>query len=206
MLHIWISQRAGEAIGGCAGRPVGLYEARLLADGGAEIQEQEAEGIIALRGPTGCRYWRRSDLQEEIVRDGWTLPGDRFRRDAKGCYWHISRTDDLIVSGGYKIAPAEVEEVLMQHPAVLDAAVVGVSDKMRGERIRAVLVLRNGPTQQVEMVRQIRQFVKGEIADFKCPHEIIVSGSLPRTATGKLDRLSLAYLEEAAPHAASAIP
>lgn len=206
MLHIWMSQRVGETIGGCAGRPVGLYETRLLADGGAEIQEREAEGIIALRGPTGCRYWRRSDLQEESVRDGWTLPGDRFRRDAEGRYWHISRTDDLIVSGGYKIAPTEVEEVLMQHPAVLDAAVVGVSDEMRGERIRAVLVLRKGPTQQVVMVGQIRRFVKGEIAEYKCPHEIIVSDSLPRTVTGKLDRLSLASLEGAAPHAAGAIP
>ncbi|CBE69081.1 MAG: AMP-binding protein [Candidatus Methylomirabilis oxygeniifera] len=199
MLHIWMSQRVGEAIGDCTGRPVGLYEARLLADSGAEIQEREAEGIIALRGPTGCRYWRRPDLQEEIVRDGWTLPGDRFRRDAEGRYWHISRTDDLIVSGGYKIAPAEVEGVLMQHPAVLDAAVVGVSGKMRGERIRAILVLRKGLTRQVEMVGQIRQFVKGEIAEYKCPHEIIVSDSLPRTVTGKLDRLSLAHLEETAP-------
>lgn len=142
MLHVWISQRSGEAEGGCTGRPVDLYEARLLDADLRDIRHREAEGSIALRGPTGCRYWRQPKLQAETVLDGWTLPGDRFYRDGAGRYWHVGRTDDLINSGGYKIAPAEVEDALRRHPAVFEACVTKASDSIRGEIVSAFVRLR----------------------------------------------------------------
>jgi len=191
MLHIWISQRLGEAVGGCTGRPVTLYEARLLNDVGEEIRDREAEGILALRGPTGCRYWKQPQLQKETVRNGWTLSGDYFRRDAEGRYWHISRTDDIIVSGGYNIAPVEVEEVLLKHPAVLEAAVVGIPDDVRGQIVRAYVVMKSPGVTDDSYAKEIQQFVKYEIAAFKCPREIHFVDTLPRTATGKIDRQSL---------------
>ncbi len=191
LLHIWISQRKGQAVGGCSGVPVSLYEARLLDDDRAGILKGSAEGIIAIRGPTGCRYWRRPAIQAQIVSEGWTLPGDRFRRDAEGRYWHLCRTDDLINSGGYKIAPAEIEEVLLQHPSVLQAGVVGVLDDLRGEVVCAYIV-GNRPALDNELLAQeLRQLVKREIASFKCPQEIRFVESLPHPATGNLDRGAL---------------
>ncbi len=188
MLHIWISQRRNEAIDGCTGRLVRLYDATLLDDAGQAIREQEAEGVIALRGPTGARYWRSPNCQSESVRNGWTLPGDRFRRDQEGRYWHIARTDDLIVTGGYKVAPSEVEEVIMQHPFVREVIVVGVADDLRGQVVKAMVTLRGGVKPGESTGRAIQEYVRREIAHFKCPRSIQIVEAIPRTPTGKPDR------------------
>lgn len=193
MLHIWISQRAGEAVGGCTGRLVGLYEARLLDEDLREIRDREAEGIIALRGPTGCRYWRQATLQAETVLDGWTMSGDRFRRDAAGRYWHLGRTDDLINSGGYKVAPAEVEEALRQHPAVLEACVVKASDAIRGEIVSAFVRLRSPWRGSDELRSSILARVRRDIAEYKCPQQLQFISELPLTATGKVQRHAMEH-------------
>ncbi|MCC7519897.1 MAG: AMP-binding protein [Verrucomicrobiae bacterium] len=191
MLHIWISQRSGEAEGGCTGRPVDLYEARLLDANLREIRDREAEGSIALRGPTGCRYWKQPKLQAETVLDGWTLSGDRFRRDGAGRYWHVGRTDDLINSGGYKIAPAEVEDALCRHPAVLEACVVKTADSVRGEIVAAFVRLRSPWTANDQLRSNILACVRREIAEYKCPQRLQFISEFPLTSTGKVQRQAM---------------
>ncbi len=192
MLHIWISQRPGEAVGGCTGKPVPHYQVRLVDDTGQVIESEEAEGVVALQGPTGCRYWRQPELQSRVVTDGWTSSGDVFRRDSSGRYWFVSRTDDIIVTGGYKVSPIEVQEALLRHPAVREVAVVGVPDATRGQIVRACVRLKPGIDGCSTVINQIQAFARTEIASFKCPREIVVVEEFPRTATGKLARGLLA--------------
>ena len=194
MLHIWISQRHGRALGGCTGWPVARYQVQLLDDTGQVLRGNEAEGVAALRGPTGCRYWCQPGLQTQVVRDGWTLSGDRFRRDSTGRYWFVSRTDDMIVSGGYKISPFEVRNALLMHPAVRDAAVVGVSDAVRGQTVRAYLILHPEFDPSEMLANQIRDHTAREIALFKSPQEVVFLERFPETPTGKIDRKALKAL------------
>lgn len=208
MLHIWISQRHGEAVGGCTGTPVPHYRVRLLDDDGQVILGQEAEGVAVLQGPTGCRYWWKPELQAACVKDGWTLSGDIFRRDANGRYAFVSRTDDIIVSGGYKVAPREVQEVLLQVPEVREAVVVGTPDATYGQVVRACLVPFPGVTPNNALAQRIREHVRAVIATFKCPRDIIFLQDIPRTATGKPDRhvLATAGASETHPYTHATLP
>ncbi len=191
MLHIWISQRHGEAVGGCTGRVVPHYQVRMLDDAGQVIHSDEAEGIVAIQGPTGCRYWRQPELQSSVVKGGWTSTGDVFRRDASGRYWFVSRTDDIIVTGGYQVSPVEVQEVLLRCPAIRDAAVVGVPDGTRGQIVSACVILNPGSKPGDALVCEIQAYAKTQIAAFKCPRQIVFLKEFPRTSTGKLDRSCL---------------
>lgn len=193
LLHIWISQRSGAVVPGCTGTPVHLYQAILLDEDGQLIEQTNAVGRLAVRGPTGCRYWKREGMQARTLWRGFTVTGDRFRRDANG-YWHICRTDDLIVCGGYNIAPAEIEETLLNHPAVSDAAVVGIPDETRGE-IPCAFIVSGTPTKRGERLELVlTRYLRDQLAVYKCPREFVVLDALPRTATGKFDRKALRAL------------
>src|SRR5262245_2784831 len=89
-------------------------------------------GLLAVRGPTGCRYWRKPERQKDYVRDGWNIPGDLFVQDPDGYFWHQCRNDDLIVCSGYNIPAPEVEQALLNHAAVLEAGVAASPDSIRG--------------------------------------------------------------------------
>ncbi|MGH8615669.1 MAG: acyl-CoA synthetase [Gammaproteobacteria bacterium] len=188
MLHIWISRRTGEVQPGPLGRPVRLFETRLLDDSGHEIKGDEAEGRIALQGPTGCRYWRLHKIQAEAVCDGWTIPGDRFRRDNRGLYWYMGREDDVIVSAGYKISSLEVESILLEHPAIREAVIVAKPDEIRGQIIEAFVVVKKPELKTQALREDLRTFMMREMAAFKCPREIHFVERLPRTPTGKISR------------------
>lgn len=188
MLHIWMSRRPGDVQPGPLGRPILLFEAQLLDDFGHEIKGNGAEGKIALRGPTGCRYWRLHKLQAETVRNGCTITGDRFRRDNNGLYWYVGREDDIIVSAGYKISPAEVENILLEHPAILEAAIIAKPDEIRGQTIEAFVTLKKPELETQALREDLRNFMRREIAAFKCPRDFHIVNSLPRTPTGKISR------------------
>jgi 2-aminobenzoate-CoA ligase len=132
-------------------------------------------GLLAVRGPTGARYWRDPDAQASRVRDGWTLTGDVCTREADGSFVHIRRVDDLIVSGGYKVSPAEVERALLDHPGVSGARVFAVSDPVRGAVPHATVALRPGVA-AAGAAERLRQYLKQELAAYKCPKVIEVSG------------------------------
>ncbi|GAQ52947.1 AMP-binding protein [Streptomyces acidiscabies] len=186
LLHIFISA-ADEAIRpGTTGVAVPGWEAR-VQDGEGRPVADGTPGLLAVRGPVGCRYLA-DPRQREYVRGGWNITGDTYVREADGYFRYVARADDMIVSAGYNIAGPEVEEALLRHPDVLEAAVVGRPDEERGQIVVAYAVLREGARRDVEA---LRAFVKAELAPYKCPREIRFPAGLPRTATGKLQRFRL---------------
>ncbi|MCD9140545.1 AMP-binding protein [Streptomyces albireticuli] len=189
MLHIFISAADDAIRPGTTGLPVPGYEARVLGPDGRPAPDGEP-GRLAVRGPTGCRYLA-DPRQRDYVRDGWNLTGDTYVREPDGYFRYVARADDMIVSAGYNIAGPEVEEALLRHPDVLEAAVVGRPDERRGEIVVAHVVLREGVPRTEETVAALREFTKKEIVPYKCPREIEFTDALPRTPTGKLQRFRL---------------
>ncbi|WP_433549314.1 AMP-binding protein [Streptomyces sp. CA-294286] len=189
LLHIFISAADEEIRPGTTGRPVPGWHARVVDATGAEVADG-VPGLLAVRGPVGCRYL--SDARQQVyVRDGWNLTGDTYVRDADGCFRYVARADDMIISAGYNIAGPEVEDTLLRHPDVLEAAVVGREDALRGQVVSAFVVVREGVPRSEETVALLRDFVKAELVPYKCPREIEFLDALPRTPTGKLQRFRL---------------
>ena len=143
-----------------------------------------------MKGPTGCKYLS-DDRQKDYVVDGWNVTGDICRYDEDGYIWYVSRSDDMIISGGYNIAGPDVEAALMQHEAVLECAVVGAPDADRGQVVTAYIVLRKGYEKSDAMIQAIQQHVKSTIAPYKYPRAIVWIEALPKTQTGKIQRYKL---------------
>ena len=190
MLHIFISDSGDDIRPGATGRVVPGYNACVLDEEGNEVADGVV-GRLAVCGPTGCRYLRNDGRQREYVQNGWNLTGDSYRRDADGYFWYQARTDDIIISSGYNIAGPEVENVLLEHPAVQECAVVGVPDAERGQLVKAVIVLRSGVMESSELVKELQDFVKARIAPYKYPRAVEIVRALPRTINGKLQRFKL---------------
>ncbi|MDR7579171.1 MAG: benzoate-CoA ligase family protein [Armatimonadota bacterium] len=189
MLHIFISHTEEEAKPGATGKPVPGYRACVLDDEGRPLPAGTV-GRLAVKGPTGCRYLD-DPRQRDYVQGGWNVTGDAYLVDEDGYFVYQARTDDLIISAGYNIAPAEVEEALLTHPAVAECGVVGVPDPERGQVVRAYVVLRPGFARGPEMVHELQEHVKARLAPYKYPRQVEFCGELPRTETGKLQRFRL---------------
>ncbi|MDH6567205.1 2-aminobenzoate-CoA ligase [Streptomyces sp. SAI-117] len=186
LLHIFISAADEHIRPGTTGVPVPGWQARVVDETGHEKPDGEP-GLLAVRGPVGCRYLA-DPRQREYVRDGWNFTGDTYVRESDGYFRYVARADDMIISAGYNIAGPEVEDALLRHPDVVEAAVVGRPDEARGQVVVAYAVLKEGAERDAEA---LRAFVKGELAPYKCPREIVFLEALPRTATGKLQRFRL---------------
>jgi 2-aminobenzoate-CoA ligase len=189
MLHIFISAAGDHIRPGSTGRAVPGYTAEVQDADGRPARDGEL-GRLAVKGPTGCRYLR-GDRQTTYVQDGWNITGDVYIRDGDGYFRYQARADDMIISAGYNIAGPEVEEALLRHPGVAEVAVVGIPDDERGMVVKAVVVLRNGEDLGPEPAKALQDFVKSQIAPYKYPRVVEFAGSLPRTATGKLQRFRL---------------
>lgn len=189
MFHIFISADEEHARPGATGTVVPGYHARVVDDEGREVPAGTV-GRLAVKGPTGCRYLDDS-RQRNYVGDGWNYTGDAYYMDADGYFHYQSRLDDMIVSAGYNIGAPEVEDALMQHPAVAECAVIGVPDEERGQIVKAFVVPRPGHGAGELLVRELQDFVKRTIAPYKYPRAIEFRDSLPRTETGKLQRFRL---------------
>ncbi|MBA2627599.1 MAG: AMP-binding protein [Gemmatimonadales bacterium] len=190
MLHIFISAARDEIRPGATGRPVPGYLARLIDDEGSEVAVGKI-GRLAVRGPTGCRYLHDIERQRAYVEHGWNVTGDSYRMDADGYFWYQARTDDLIVSSGYNIAGPEVESALLLHPCVQECGVVGIPHEERGQIVKAFVVLKPDVEATADLVKQLQDFVKTEIAPYKYPRAVEFVAELPRTDTGKLQRFRL---------------
>jgi 2-aminobenzoate-CoA ligase len=190
MLHIFISASDDDIRPGATGRVVPGYEARIVDDGMDDVAIGDV-GRLAVRGPTGCRYLDNEERQRAYVRDGWNLTGDAYRMDADGYFWYQARTDDMIVSSGYNISGPEVENVLLDHPAVLECGVIGEPNEERGQIVKAFVVLQAGYEAGDALCKELQDFVKQQIAPYKYPRSIAFIPALPRTSTGKLQRFRL---------------
>ncbi|MBI3092419.1 MAG: benzoate-CoA ligase family protein [Candidatus Tectomicrobia bacterium] len=197
ILHIFISERAGQVKPGSTGVPVPGYEAKVVDENFAEAP-RGTPGLLALRGPTGCRYWRKPERQAGYIHQGWNLPGDIYVQDEEGYFWYQCRNDDMIISSGYNIAGPEVENVMLEHPAVAEVAVVGKPDEKRGSIVKAFVVPAAGRSGGEALTKELQDFVKQQLAPYKYPREIEYVTALPRTETGKVRRVELRKKEQEA--------
>ncbi|MFJ4682684.1 AMP-binding protein [Streptomyces sp. NPDC088789] len=194
LLHIFISAADDAIRPGTTGVPVPGWQARVQDADGRPVADG-TPGLLAVRGPVGCRYLA-DPRQRAYVRDGWNITGDTYVRDPDGYFRYVARADDMIISAGYNIAGPEVEDALLRHPEVVEAAVVGRPDEERGQVVVAYVVPREGAVRDPDA---LRAFMKSELAPYKCPREIVFLDTLPRTATGKLQRFRLRERSRAQP-------
>jgi 2-aminobenzoate-CoA ligase len=189
LLHIFITNRLGDATAGATGRPVAGYEAKIVDDDMNDVPDGTI-GHLAVRGPTGCRYLADA-RQTKYVRDGWNLTGDDFVRDKNGVFHFAARADDMIISSGYNIAGPEVEAALLAHPDVGECAVIGAPDPERGQIVQAHVVLKAGVVGDEGCIKRLQDHVKATIAPYKYPRSVRFVSALPKTQTGKIQRFKL---------------
>ncbi len=174
-----------KAKAGSFGQAVPGYELKVIDEDGHDAGAGKP-GHFVVRGPTGTIYWRDVSKQRHaITSDGWNRAGDYVHVDEDGYFWFLSREDDIIKSSAYRIGPEEIEVTLATHPAVAEAAVIGVPDEVRGQIAKAFVVLKAGQTTTSD---ELIEFCRGKIATYKLPREVEIVTELPRTATGKLLR------------------
>lgn len=189
LLHIFISHTAASLRRGAVGHAVPGYRLCIMNDRGQPLPAGQM-GRLAVKGPTGCRYLD-DERQRSYVEQGWNLTGDTGTLDADGYFHFHARNDDMIVSAGYNIAGPEVEEALLQHPAVFECGVVGVPDAARGHIVKAFVLLRPGHEPGPLLAAQLQDHAKQRIAPYKYPRVIEFVSELPRTETSKLQRFRL---------------
>jgi long-chain acyl-CoA synthetase len=169
---------------GSIGIPVPGVEMKLVDENGNEVPQGEV-GEILIRGPVVMKgYWNRQDATDETIdSDGWLHSGDMATVDEDGFYFIVDRKKDMIIRGGFNVYPREIEEVLYEHPAVAEAAVVGIEHESLGEEVAAAVALKEG---QEATVDELRAYVKERVAAYKYPRLVWITDSLPKGPTGKI--------------------
>ena len=191
VLHIFISNRPGQVRPGSTGQVVPGYEARIVDEADQELGPDQ-EGQLLIKGDSTCAYyWNKHDKTKETIIGDWIRTGDKYHKDADGYYWYHGRADDMIKASGIWVSPVEVENVLAEHPSVLEAGVVGRTDADDLVKPYAYIVLKPDYAASLELEEELKQFVKAKIAVYKYPRWVEFVESLPRTATGKLQRFKL---------------
>jgi long-chain acyl-CoA synthetase len=169
---------------GSIGRPIWGVEFRLVDTEGNVVEAIDTPGEIQIKGHDVMKgYWKRPEATAEAVKDGWFASGDVGTRDADGYYFIVDRKKDMILRGGFNVYPREVEEVLYAHPAVAEAAVIGIAHPTHGEEVKAVVVLKVGA---IATEQEIIDHCREHLAAYKYPRVIEFREELPKTATGKV--------------------
>ena len=188
MLHIFLSNQPGKVRYGSTGWPVPGYDIELRGDDGQPVADGEP-GDLYIRGPSAAMmYWGNRAKTRDTFQGGWTKSGDKYLRNADGSYTYGGRSDDMLKVSGIYVSPFEVEATLVQHPAVLEAAVIGVIDSEGLTKTKAFVVLKPGASADEA---ELKSFVKDKLAPYKYPRQIAFVPDLPKTATGKIQRFKL---------------
>jgi long-chain acyl-CoA synthetase len=170
---------------GSIGTPIRDVELRLVDELDHEVPPGEV-GEIVIRGPNVMKgYWQRPEATKDALRSGWFHTGDLARVDEDGYFYIVDRKKELIIRGGYNVYPREIEEVLYEHPAVAEAAVIGVPHPSLGEEVAAAVALKPGADVSAE---DLRAYVKGQVAAYKYPRHLWLVDELPKGATGKVQK------------------
>lgn len=188
MLHIYLSNRPGEVRYGTTGWPVPGYSIQLRGDDGGPVPDGQP-GDLYIQGPSAAMmYWANREKTRDTFQGGWTKSGDKYIRNPDGTYTYGGRGDDMLKVSGIYVSPFEIESTLIQHPAVLEAAVIGKQDTEGLTKTKAFIVLKKGATLTEA---EIKAFVKDRLAAYKYPRFIEFIEELPKTATGKIQRFRL---------------
>ncbi|MEY5029683.1 MAG: Benzoate--CoA ligase [Pseudomonadota bacterium] len=194
MLHIFLSNRPGDVRYGTTGKPVEGYEVELRNEDGSVITGHDQIGDLFIKGPSSAlMYWNNREKSRDTFRGEWTKSGDKYTRDVDGYYTYAGRNDDMLKVSGIYVSPFEVEATLVQHPAILEAAVIGKEDSDGLTKTKAFIVLKQGQSLSEE---EVKAFVKERLAPYKYPRFMEFVDELPKTATGKIQRFRLRDLEK----------
>ncbi len=195
MFHIYITNRPGDVKPGSLGRIVSGYEAKIVDAAGNEVSPNEM-GTLRIKGDSAALcYWNAHEKSKETFAGDWCTTGDQFHVDDEGYYWYHGRTDEMLKVSGIFVAPAEIENCLLQHEAVLECAVVGDDAGDGLIKPKAFVGLREEArdsiddiSNQDELVKELKEFVKSQLAPYKYPRWIVFVPSLPKNDRGKIDR------------------
>lgn len=197
MLHVFLSNRPGDVRYGTTGKPVAGYEIELRNEDGSVITGHNEIGDLYIQGPSSAlMYWNNREKSRDTFQGAWTKSGDKYTRDVDGYYTYAGRNDDMLKVSGIYVSPFEVEATLVQHPAILEAAVIGKEDSDGLTKTKAFIVLKAGQSLSEE---EVKAFVKEHLAPYKYPRFIEFVAELPKTATGKIQRFRLRDLERTQP-------
>ncbi|WP_040197579.1 AMP-binding protein [Candidatus Soleaferrea massiliensis] len=182
---------------GSMGKPSPLYNVVLVDEDGNEVNPGEV-GEICVRTEPGKKqvglfmgYYRDQEKTNEAWHDNLYHTGDTAWKDEDGYFWYVGRTDDVIKSSGYRIGPFEIESVLMEHPSVLECAITAVPDPIRGQVVKATIVLTSGYTASEELKKELQNYVKKQTAPYKYPRVVEFVAELPKTISGKIRRVQI---------------
>jgi len=191
MLHIFLSNPRDDIRYGTSGKAVPGYALKIVDEEGADLPQGDL-GELAVNGPSAAiAYWNQRDKSVRTFRGPWTFTGDKYYQDADGYYHYAGRADDMLKVSGNWVSPTEVESALISHPQVLEAAVVGAPDENDLIKPRAYVVLKDGSEGSDELRHELQVFIKSRLAPYKYPRWIVFLDSLPKTATGKIQRFKL---------------
>lgn len=193
--NFWMPPGERRGKPGAVGYPLFHVDVRIENADGGECGPDEV-GELLIRGPHVCAgYWNRPEESAAAIGPGgWLRTGDLARRDADGCHWIVGREKDMIISGGENVYPAEIESVLHEHPAVAEAALIGVADDTWGEVGRAFVAVRPGCELTAD---ELIAFCRSRLARFKIPKSVVFASELPKTAAGKIDKKRLTEMSVA---------
>ncbi len=201
MLHVFLSNRPGDVRYGTTGKPVPGYQVEIRDDAGHALAGRDEVGDLYISGPSAAlMYWADREKTNETFRGAWTKSGDKYFRDADGYYVYAGRSDDMLKVSGQYVSPFEVESTLMQHPLVLESAVIGVDDGGGLTRAKAFVVLKDATLGNAALIEELKTFVKSKLAPYKYPRQLEFVAELPKTATGKIQRFKLRDLEKSRSH------
>ncbi len=182
---------------GSMGKPSPMYDVVLVDEDGNEV----APGVVGeiclkineQKKQVGLfiEYYRDKEKTKEALHDGLYHTGDTAWKDEEGFYWYVGRTDDVIKASGYRIGPFEIESVLMEHPSVMECAVTGAADPVRGQVVKATIVLTNNYSPSEDLVKELQNYVKKQTAPYKYPRIVEFVDELPKTISGKIRRVEL---------------
>ncbi len=196
MLHVFLSNRPGDVRYGTTGKAVPGYEVQLRNEDGSVVTGHNEIGDLYIQGPSSAlMYWNNREKTRDTFQGVWTKSGDKYTRDPDGYYTYAGRNDDMLKVSGIYVSPFEVEATLVQHPAILEAAVIGKEDTDGLTKTKAFIVLKAGQSLTQE---EVKAFVKERLAPYKYPRFIEFVAELPKTATGKIQRFRLRDLENTA--------
>ncbi|HET7376405.1 MAG TPA: benzoate-CoA ligase family protein, partial [Anaerolineae bacterium] len=189
--HIFISNRPGDIRPGSSGKPVEGYAVKIVDEDGAEVPPGQI-GNLLVKGETAAQFYLHQYGRSQRTFQGeWLFTGDKYYVDKDGYYWHAGRSDDMLKVGGIWVSPVEVESTLISHPAVLECAVVGHADASNLIKPRAFVVLKEGHQASAALARELIDYCKEKMAEYKRPRWIDFVAELPKTATGKIQRFKM---------------
>ena len=191
MLHIFISNREGVVVPASSGLPVPGYEIKIEDFDSNPVAQGEAGNLLVKGGSAAAYYWNRPEKTAHTMRGEWLFTGDRYHQDENGYYFYEGRSDDMFKVSGQWVSPIEVENTLMEHPAVLECAVVITKDQKGLQRTKACIILAEGYQASDGLTKDMQTYVKSKMAPYKYPRIVEYFDELPKTATGKIQRFKL---------------